>query len=361
MREFLIRSTLCAGLVACARSEPDASEEVVQPEMILSATPTANAITATVGPSFVSEGSINPRLLVRFQALKNEGFDATANAAAVELGHRLFFDPRLSSGDDISCSSCHDVAHGGVDTKAKSAGAKGHLGERNTPTVLNAAGAFAQFWDGRAASVEEQALIPISSPTEMGGQSGAAVVQRLKAIPEYRQRFESAFPADRDPVTFRNIGIAIGSYERRLSTPGRWDRFLDGDRSALSSREKEGLRTFLSVGCMVCHTGPLVGGSSFAKLGAVIAWPNQADTGRMRVTSDVRDRMMFKVPTLRNVSRTAPYFHDGSAATLDDAVKAMGHHQLGIELTAREVQSIVSWLRALDGDVDPALAAAPDP
>ena len=307
------------------------------------------------------DGPAHSRLLRRFAPITVEGFGATTNEARTTLGHTLFFDPRLSKDQSTSCASCHDVSNGGADARVPRRAAPGddlHQ-RRNAPTVLNAAGSFALAWDGRATTVEEQALGPILNPTVMGMATAAAVTTRLERIPGYVALFRAAFPDDERPITLENVGRAIGAYERKLATPGRWDKFLAGDKSALSPTEKEGLRTFLNLGCMVCHTGPLVGGSMFERVGAVEPWPNQTDPGRMAVTNSEADRMMFKVPTLRNVAKTAPYFHDSSAATLPEAVRKMGRHQLGIDLTVREVDSISAWLTALDGEVPAALAVAP--
>ena len=307
-----------------------------------------------------ADGNINPRLLRRFQPLTTAGSDASKNEPLVDLGHKLYFDPRLSKNDEVSCASCHDLAHGGVDGLPTSVGYGKQRGDRNAPTVLNAAGAFSQFWDGRSGTIEEQALGPILNPKEMGMPSGAAVVTRLRGIAGYAPLFKAAFPNEATSMTFDNVGRAIGAYERGLSTPGRWDSFLAGDKNALTAKEKDGLRTFLNVGCMVCHTGPLLGGATFERVGVVEPWPNQKDPGRMAVTHSAGDRMMFKVPTLRNVAKTAPYFHDGSGATLRDAVRLMGKHQLGLELTVVEVDAIATWLGALDGEVPAALAARPE-
>lgn len=343
--------TVCTvgALLAAACSKTDPIESTSSSGVIPTAIPLAGR-----SMTFVSEGSINPRLLNRFRTLQP---DATPSAARVELGHTLFFDKRLSRTDEVSCASCHDLSKGGADSTPVSKGVDGREGERNAPSVFNAAGEFAQFWDGRSPNVEEQALVPILEAKEMGMGNGPALVKKLRSIPGYKPLFEAAFPGE--PITAVNVGRALGAYERKLTTPGRWDSYLAGDQAALSTKEKEGLRTFLTVGCMVCHTGALVGGNEFERVGSVEEWPNQTDTGRMRVTGDHKDRMTFKVPSLRNVAKTAPYFHDGSVATLREAVRAMGKHQLGIDLTEREIDSITSWLGALSGDADPALVAPP--
>lgn len=328
------------------------------------ASPAADSVTAAPGAAGhaaeVDARSINPRLLRRFPPVQAAGFDAPKDGPLVDLGHKLYFDPRLSRNRDVSCASCHDLANGGSDRSPTSLGHAKQRGERNAPTVLNAAGAFTQFWDGRSTNVEEQALGPILGPKEMAMPSGAAVVARLQSIPGYDPLFRAAFPNDAESIRFENVGRALGAYERRLSTPGRWDSFLNGDKNALTGEEKDGLKTFLNVGCMVCHTGALVGGTMFQRVGVVEPWPNQKDPGRMAVTKSPADRMMFKVPTLRNVAKTAPYFHDGSAATLHEAVRLMGKHQLGLDLSAVEIDTMAAWLTALDGEVPADLAARPE-
>ncbi|MGD0678423.1 MAG: cytochrome c peroxidase [Polyangiaceae bacterium] len=306
-------------------------------------------------------GDINPRLLRRFQPLPIALEDGMGprSAKQVDLGRMLYFDSRLSKGRGISCNSCHDLADYGVDHRRFSLGDGAQLGHRNAPTVYHAAGFFALFWDGRSTTVEQQAKVPIVSETEMGMQDGAEVVARLSAIPGYVEAFRDAFPTESEPLTFEHVGYAIGAFERGLLTPGRWDEFLRGRTSALSSAEREGLKTFLNAGCMVCHTGPFLGGSMFERVGVVEAWPNQNDRGREEVTHAAADAMMFKVPSLRNVARTAPYFHDGSAATLDEAVRLMARHQLGLEMSDVEVSSIVAWLGSLTGQLPLAYIARP--
>jgi cytochrome c peroxidase len=304
---------------------------------------------------------INPRLLRRFQTVKGP-IDSSSNPATpakVALGRRLFYDARLSATGDVSCNSCHDLASYGVDHRPTSVGARNSKGTRNAPTVYNAAGHFAQFWDGRAHDVEEQAKGPILHPGEMAMANAKDVVAVVKRTAHYPQMFREAFPGDADPLTFDNVAAAIAAFERGLVTPGRWDRFLDGDAEALTTPEKQGLKTFLNVGCMVCHTGPYLGGSMFERVGVVEPWPNQEDTGRMAVTRAAQDRMMFKVPSLRNVEKTAPYFHDGSAETLEIAVHKMGKHQLGLDLSETEVGSIVTWLKCLTGELPKDYIAAP--
>ncbi len=302
--------------------------------------------------------AINPRLLRRFKSLRPpaEGKDV----ALVELGQKLYFDPRLSRDGDLSCNSCHRLDTYGVDGQPTSAGHRGVRGRRNSPTVLNAAGQIAQFWDGRALDVEEQVMVPILDPTEMAMASPDAVVAVLRSIPGYVEAFARAFPGSPEPIDQTNLSRAIGAFERRLVTRSRWDRFLDGDRAALSADEVDGLKLFADVGCVQCHTGENLGGSMFQRVGVAEAWPNQHDQGRFDVTRLAADRMQFKVPGLRNVARTGPYFHDGSAGTLEEAVEMMGRYQVGTPLSRDEIASIVAWLGSLTGDLPARYARSPE-
>jgi cytochrome c peroxidase len=279
---------------------------------------------------------------------------ATDNALTpekVELGRMLYYEPRLSKSQTISCNNCHQLADFGVDGQPTSTGHKGAHGDRNSPTVYNAAGHFVQFWDGRARDVEAQAKGPMMNPVEMAMPSDKAVVAVLKSIPDYVQAFKRAFPSDKDPVTLDNAAQAIGAFERGLVTPARWDKFLQGGQSALSAEEKVGFNTFTEAGCQTCHVGTYVGGNLYQKLGAVQPWPDTSDPGRFNVTKSEADRMVFKVPSLRNVEKTGPYFHNGKVATLEQAISAMGEYELGKKLSASEVASIAAWLKSLTGEL----------
>lgn len=300
---------------------------------------------------------INPRLLRRFRALQPapEARDP-AGPAKIALGQQLFFDPRLSSGGETSCHSCHSFERGGADPRPISLGAGGRKGTRNAPTVYNAAWHVAQFWDGREPDVERQAGSPILNPLEMAMRSPAEVTQVLRSIPGYQRAFTAAFGAN--SVDFAHATLAIAAFERTLRTPSRWDAYLEGDRNALTTAELEGLKVFSDVGCIQCHTGELVGGSMFQKAGVQEPWPNQGDQGRFEVTRAESDRMVFKVPSLRNVALTAPYFHDGSVTDLGVAVQRMGWHQLGRELPPSEITAIVAWLGALTGTQPPIVKPA---
>jgi cytochrome c peroxidase len=304
--------------------------------------------------------TVNPRLLRRFQPLRRAlAVEGPQARAQIELGRMLYFETRLSKNHDLSCNSCHKLDAYGVDGERTSPGHRKQRGHRNSPTVYNAAGQLAQFWDGRAQTIEAQATGPIVNPIEMALADQAAAERVLRSMPEYRALFATAFPTELEPMTAENIGKALGAFERGLLTPSRWDEYLKGNKRALTPQEIEGLSVFTNVGCMACHTGELLGGSMFEKAGVVEAWPNQADQGRFDVSKSPGDRMMFKVPTLRNVAETAPYFHDGSAATLDEAVTMMGRHQLGLELTDRERTSIIAWLKSLTGELPTEYVRAP--
>jgi cytochrome c peroxidase len=301
---------------------------------------------------------INPRLLRRFRPVADAKRVATT-PAEVALGRMLFFDKRLSLRDDISCNTCHPLDSYGVDHLKTSVGTAGQHGMRNAPSVYNASSHIAQFWDGRAATVEEQAVGPILNPVEMAMPDERTLLSRLTAIPAYVDAFRAAFPDDGSPVSMRRVGAAIGAFERELVTVSRWDAFLGGDDKALTTQEKHGLRLFLDVGCMGCHTGPQVGGTMFQRVGVVEPWPTQSDPGRQGVTNLESDRMVFKVPSLKNIANTAPYFHDGSVTKLPDAVRMMARHQLGIELTDAEVDTIVMWMGSMSGTVDPSYIKPP--
>ena len=281
------------------------------------------------------------------------------NEQKIALGRALFYETLLSDGHNVSCNSCHALNGFGADGRKASLGFNGRPGGRNAPTVYNAAGHVAQFWDGRAADVEAQAKGPILNPVEMGMPDTAAVLKHLRASATYAASFRAAFPEAREPVTYDNLGSAIGAFERGLVTPARWDSYLQGDSAALTGGEKEGLQTFLAAGCQGCHMGAYVGGDRFMKAGLVNAWFSQADSGRIAVTKDANDLFVFKVPSLRNIEKTGPYFHDGSVANLGEAVRLMAHHQLGKEMNPADVQSIVTWLGSMTGELPLSYIAFP--
>lgn len=287
--------------------------------------------------------------------------DFPATSEQVALGRMLYFDARLSKNQDISCNSCHGLDTYGVDGEATSEGHKEQRGDRNAPTVYNAAGHLAQFWDGRAANVEEQAKGPVLNPVEMAIKDEKAAVAILKSIPGYAEAFKKAFPKDDDPISYDNFGKAVGAFERKLVLPSRWDKYLAGDDSALTDPEKKGLSVFMQTGCPTCHAGALMGGAMYQKLGLVQPWKNTKDEGRFKVTKNESDKMFFKVPSLRNIEKTAPYFHDGSVKTLEEAVTLMAKHQLGKTLTDGDKKAIVTFLKSLTGELpDKKLIAKPE-
>jgi cytochrome c peroxidase len=215
--------------------------------------------------------------------------------------------------------------------------------------VYNGAGFVAQFWDGRSPDVEDQSKQPIVNPVEMAMPDAARAVSVLRGIPGYVQLFGEAFPQARPAVTYDNLAQAIGAFERGLTTPGRFDAFLSGDQDALSAPERHGFRRFVEIGCASCHNGPALGGQSFEALGHVEPWPDARDLGRFEVTGRDDDRLRFRVPGLRNVAETGPYYHDGGIGTLEDAIRRMAVHQLGIRLAAADEQALLAFLRALTG------------
>jgi cytochrome c peroxidase len=264
----------------------------------------------------------------------------------IALGKKLYLDKRLSKNQDISCNSCHKLDGFGVDNEPTSPGDKGQRGGRNSPTSFNAALHIAQFWDGRAATVEAQALGPILNPIEMAMDSEAAVIDRLKADSATVKEFATAFPGEKEPLTYANIGNAIGAFERTLITPSRFDDWLKGDAAALTADEKRGAKLFAETGCTACHNGATLGGQMYQKLGLVKPYETK-DLGRFEQTKNESDKFVFKVPSLRNVAKTGPYFHDGSIKTLPEAVSVMAEHQLGKKLDAKQVSDIVTFLNAL--------------
>ena len=268
----------------------------------------------------------------------------------VELGKKLYFDPRLSKSGFISCNSCHNLSMGGTDNIRTSIGDKWQQGPINAPTVLNSSLNVAQFWDGRAADLKAQAGGPIANPGEMAFTHTLALGV-LESIPAYQREFKQVF--GKDKITINEVTLAIAEFEKTLVTPNsRFDQWLLGKKDALTADELAGYKLFKDSGCTACHNGPAVGGNSFQKMG--IVEPYKGNTkgveGRAGVTGKDADRFNFKVPTLRNVEMTYPYFHDGAANTLTEAVDVMGRLQLGKKFSKDENAKIVSFLKTLTGD-----------
>lgn len=272
-------------------------------------------------------------------------------AAKVALGERLFMDTRLSRDNSLACAGCHDLSRGGVDRRKVSSGVGGTPGGINAPTVFNSGFSFVQFWDGRAATLEEQAAGPIHNPVEMAS-SWQQVLSKLQADMHYPAEFSRLYP---DGITAANVADALATFERSLVTPdARFDRYLRGEHDAMTAEEIDGYRRFRELGCSSCHQGILLGGNMYQKFGVLRDYfsdrpTTPADLGRYNVTQRDEDRHVFKVPGLRNIAVTPPYFHDASAATLQEAVVVMGRHQLGRDLATRDVEAIVAFLRTLTG------------
>ena len=322
--------------------------------------PAETATVRTASGEIVSR-PLSPAELAVFARLPviMTGDGPAPTPARVALGRTLYHETMLSNGHDVSCNTCHALNGYGADGRPVSYGSAGHTGGRNSPSVYNAAGQVAQFWDGRAATVEEQAKGPILNSVEMAMPNSDAVLEHLRASADYRAAFRAAFPGEAQPINYDNVGLAIGAFERGLVTPARWDKYLAGDSAALTADEQRGLATFVRTGCSGCHSGAYVGGQTFQRLGLARPWPTSADSGRFKVTHQPSDLFVFKVASLRNVEKTGPYFHDGSVASLDEAIRLMGRHQLGIELTGAQVRDIRAWLGALTGELPVAYIADP--
>lgn len=271
------------------------------------------------------------------------------NPALVELGKKLFFEPRLSKSGFISCNSCHNLSRGGSDNIPTSIGHNWQQGPINSPTVLNSSLNFVQFWDGRAANLQEQAGGPIANPGEMAF-SHTLAIDMLESIPGYVASFKKAFGAGK--IDIDKVTKAIAAFEETLVTPNsRFDKWLKGDKKAITGDELAGYKLFKDSGCTACHNGPAAGGNSFQKMGIVEPYKATSPAeGRSAVTGNDADRFSFKVPTLRNVELTYPFFHDGAANTLKEAVDIMGRLQLGRKFTDDENAKIVAFLKTLTGD-----------
>jgi cytochrome c peroxidase len=267
--------------------------------------------------------------------------------AMVKLGRQLYFDRRLSAAQNISCDTCHSLASGGAYGRALKPGELHPHEERDSPTVLNAGFQFAQFWDGRATNLVEQVKGPMFNPDEMGMPAEAELLKRLRAVKSYRAQFPQAFPGASEPITTENIARAIAAFERTLISHDRFDDFLKGDDRAIGRMERKGLEIFLQTGCQKCHGGPLLGGGSFQKTGVSHPYADTLDIGREKITGNEADRYQFKVPSLRNVALTAPYFHDGKVDTLNNAVRQMAYLQLDKTLSDAEADAIEAFLRTL--------------
>jgi cytochrome c peroxidase len=305
----------------------------------------ADYSTIPVVDSFVGKGPAEP-----IQPLPRE---VHLDARKVALGQSLFDDPRLSRDGTVSCSTCHSLATGGCDRRPASVGISGQVGSINAPTVFNSSANFKQFWDGRAETLEDQIDGPVQASHEMGS-SWPDVIAKLSNSSAYAASFAEIY---RDGIQPKNVKDAIATFERSLITPdSRFDQYLRGDKDALTADEKHGYEIFKSYGCISCHQGLNIGGNMFQTFGVMADYfadrghITKADFGRYNVTGDENDRYVFKVPSLRNVDLTAPYFHDGSAPTLEAAVFVMGRYQLGRRLSPAEIADLVKFLKTLTGN-----------
>jgi len=320
-------------------------------------------------PTGVSVAALLEKAKQHFSPLP-ETAESRRNPATEEkiaLGRMLYHDKRLSAARDLSCASCHDLEAYGIDVREQeglrsrtSLGHEAQAGDRNAPTVYNAGLYLAQFWDGRAKDLEEQAKGPVLNPVEMAMADEASVIRTLRAVPGYERAFAAAFPGEGEPITYDNVAKAIGAFERQLMTPGPFDAFLDGKLTALDEQQLRGLDLFIGTGCVQCHVGPAVGGTMYQKLGTVKPWPDLKDTGRAKITKAATDEYVFKVPSLRNITETGPYLHDGSILSLDVMVQKMAEHQLGKgEFEPDQLKAVLAFLGSLKGELPEAYLAVP--
>jgi cytochrome c peroxidase len=268
------------------------------------------------------------------------------SSSVVALGRLLFHDKRLSRNGDVACSSCHTLSKYGVDGTPAGVGSAATSGEANGQRVFNTRAHIAEVWDARATSVDVPTI-------------EAALGRTLGRVPRYLELFHRAFPNDARPISVGNVSETIEAFERGLVSSSRWDKFAAGDVSALTLEEKRGLRVFLESGCAACHAGPQVGGTMYREVGIAYPWPKQKDT-RTVATDAIAKRLALQVPSLKNIAETAPYFHDSSVSNLEAAIRLMGHHQLGVELSTDDVNAIAAWMRTLSGEVDPVYIAVPE-
>ena len=372
LHQIVLALAVSAALTACGEKTAQTTE-TPQAASAASAADAAASTAAVSAPQNSADVSDEDKaLLERAQATFKPLPDAAEmqkvrpfTEEQVKLGQQLWYENRLSKGNTVSCNSCHNLATAGVDNMPTSSGHKSQFGGRNSPTALNAALLGSQFWDGRAADVEEQAGGPLLNPVEMANATEADAAAKIAGIPEYQEKFKAAFPED-GAVSFKNITTALGAFERTLLTPTRWDDYLKGNVSALSEQERKGVRAFMDNGCIACHSGVNLGGTMFQKFGLVDGpyWKHiddpKHDKGRADVTKKAEDEFFFRVPGLRNVERTYPYFHNGSVWELDKAVNIMAKAQLGKTLAPEETENIVAFLKALSGNVPESARTMPE-
>lgn len=342
---LLVCTLLTAPLIACGGSAGDGDAKVAK-----TGTPPAAGEKAGALPKPETK-KLQDRAKRDFGTLPEvmKSADNELTDDKIALGRQLYYDTRLSKNHDVSCETCHALADYGVDGQPTSTGHKGQKGDRNAPTVYNAGLQLAQFWDGRAATLEEQAVGPLLNPIEHALPDEAAALAVINSIPAYKEAFTKVFPDD--GVTYANIGKAIGAFERKLVTPGPFDKFVAGDEAAISEEAQQGLQLFYDAACITCHTGPGIGGGMFQKLGNVKPYETE-DEGRFKHTGVETDKFIFKVPLLRNIAKTGPYLHDGSIATLDEMVDIMVKHQtIKGSFSPEEKKAMLAFLDSLTGEI----------
>ncbi|QOP44530.1 c-type cytochrome [Sulfurimonas sediminis] len=324
------------------------------------------SISVAISCAYASEGLLLQEAKQNFGPLPKT-FPSETNTltqAKIKLGKMLFHEKRVSIDGTTSCAKCHPFSYYGADNLEKSRGNFGKLNPRNAPTVLNAAGQISQHWRGDRKDVEEQARKALLGKGSFGAPSNEWVEKKLQSIEQYTVLFKKAFPNDAKPISVANYAKAIGAWERMLSTPSRFDEFLEGRSNALTQEEKAGLKTFIKTGCASCHSGALLGGTMNQKFGMVAPYweytkSKKIDEGRYNVTKKEGDKYVFKVPQLRNIAMTSPYFHDGSVTSLKEAVKIMAKVQLGVDLSQEETQSIYLFLESLTGKLSQDIVTVP--
>lgn len=337
-------------------AEPSNAAEAAVSDAV-DAAKTAEGKPETAAPVAIDTAGLRKAALDVFAPLPKVAplpHDKKATPERISLGAMLYFDPRMSRSQLISCQTCHNIGMGGIDGMETSIGHDWQKGPRNAPTVLNAVLNVAQFWDGRAEDFAAQAKGPVQAGVEMNN-SPDNVLATLKSMPGYVDAFKAAFPDSKEPVDFDNFAHAIEAFEATLLTPNApFDQFLNGDDAAMSDQQKRGLQTFMDVGCSSCHMGVNVGGQDYFPFGVATA-PSDlvrpaSDEGRAKVTKSPDDKFVFRAAPLRNIALTAPYFHTGTVWDLKEAVSIMSDSQLGTEMTPEQVDDVVAFLGALTGD-----------
>lgn len=340
MKKLLIYGIAITALMSCGENENNTTENIVVEEKT----------------DQYAELNTQARNLFGVLPTIAENPDNPITDEKVELGRMLYFDNRLSKDNTQSCNTCHNLNTFGVDNKSFSEGNDGKLGGRNSPTTLNAAFHFAQFWDGREPNVEAQAGGPILNPIEMAMPSEKAVIQKLSKIEKYVDAFTKTFPNDKPAMTYENLKKAIGAFERKLVTPSKFDTYIAGNNDALNNEEKDGLQAFINSGCIACHSGSMLGGNMYQKFGLfgdywTLTKSAKIDNGRFDVTKNEADKYVFKVPSLRNVEKTAPYFHDGSVQDLKESIIIMGKTALNKDITEEDANKMIVFLKTLTGNL----------